>query len=134
MNNASFSRKAEPFQLSQVRLHEGIFKDRQEIHARYLMMIDPDRMAAPFRLQAGLAPKAELYGGWESRDISGHTLGHYLSALCFHDASSGDERARERIDYIVDELAACQQANGDGYVLPVDKQAVEDLRGGNDSR
>jgi DUF1680 family protein len=74
--------KVEPFSLSQVRLHGGILKERQDVHARYLMMIEPDRMLASFRLQAGLPPKAERYGGWESRDISGHSLGHYLSALC----------------------------------------------------
>src|SRR5450755_4428862 len=100
--------KAEPFPLAQIRLREGIFKERQDVHARYLMMIEPDRMAAPFRLQAGLPPKAERYGGWESRDISGHTLGHYLSALCFLYASTGNEGVRGRVDYLVDELAACQ--------------------------
>jgi hypothetical protein len=122
--------QAQPFPLTQVRLNEGIFKERQDIHAHYLMMIEPDRLVAPFRLQAGLRPKAERYGGWESRDISGHTFGHYLSALCFLDASTGDKSARERVDYVVDELAACQEANADGYVLPVAKQAFEALREG----
>ena len=121
---------AKPFPLSQVRLLDGIFKERQDTHARYLMMIEPDRMLAPFRSQAGLPPKAERYGGWESRDISGHTLGHFLSALSLLYASTGDNRALERVNYIVDELAACQEANGDGYVLPVNKQAFQDLRDG----
>ena len=71
--------KVEPFPLSQVRLVDGgIFKECQDVHARYLLMVEPDRLLAPFRLQAGLPPKAERYGGWESRDIRGHTLGHYL--------------------------------------------------------
>ena len=123
--------KVEPFPLSQVRLVDGgIFKECQDVHARYLLMVEPDRLLAPFRLQAGLPPKAERYGGWESRDISGHTLGHYLSAVSFLYGSSGDERVRERIDYIVNELALCQEANGDGYVLPVNKQAFEELRDG----
>ena len=123
--------KLEPFPLSQVRLVDGgIFKARQDIHARYLLMVEADQLLAPFRLQACLPPKAERYGGWESRDISGHTLGHYLSAVSFLYASSGDERARGRVDYIVAELAACQEANGDGYVLPVNKQAFEELRDG----
>ena len=123
--------KACAFPLSQVRLLDGgIFKERQDVHSGYLLSIEADRMLAPFRLQAGLAAKAERYGGWESRDISGHTLGHYLSALSLLVASTGDERARERVDYIIDELAACQAANGDGYVLPVNKQAFEQLRAG----
>ena len=123
--------KVEFFPLSQVRLIDGgIFKERQDVHARYLLMVEPDRLLAPFRLQAGLRPKAERYGGWESRDISGHTLGHYLSAVSFLFGSSGDEQVCERIDYIVNELALCQEANGDGYVLPVSKQAFEELRDG----
>ena len=118
------------FPLSQVRLLSGLFKERQDVHARYLMMIEADRMLAPFRQQAGLAPKAARYGGWESRDISGHTLGHYLSALSLLHASTGDEVVRKRVVYIVDELAACQEENGDGYVLPVNKQAFVDLQAG----
>src|SRR5438094_10594522 len=97
---------AQPFPLSKVRLFNGIFKQRQDTHARYLMMVEPDRLLAPFRRQAGLSPKAENYGGWEARDIAGHSLGHYLSALSLLFASTGDERVRERINYIVDELAA----------------------------
>lgn len=118
------------FRLSQVRLLDGIFKERQDVHARYLLSVEPDRLLAPFRLQAGLEPKAKRYGGWESRDINGHTLGHYLSALSFLFASLGDEDARRRSTYIVEELAACQAANGDGYVLSVEKSAFEKLRKG----
>ena len=47
----------------------------------YLLSLDPDRLLHNTRKYAGLAPKAELYGGWESQGIAGHTLGHYLSAL-----------------------------------------------------
>ncbi len=122
--------QANPVPLSQVRLLDGIFKERQDIHASYLMSVEPDRLLAPFRLQAGLPAKGERYGGWESRDISGHTLGHYLSALSLLYASTGEQRVEERVHYIVDELGACQDANGDGYVLPVNKLAFEDLRAG----
>lgn len=34
-------------------------------------------------------------------------------------ASTGDERFRERVNYIVDELDLCQQAHGDGYVAAI---------------
>ena len=104
--------QARPFPLSQVRLLDGIFKERQNVHASYLMSVEPDRLLAPFRLQAGLPAKGERYGGWESRDVSGHTLGHYLSALSLLYASIGEQRVEERVHYIVDELEACQDANG----------------------
>src|SRR5438105_375048 len=124
------SSSAQPLPLSQVRLLDGIFKERQDTHARYLLMVEPDRLLAPFRRQAGLPPKAQNYGGWEARDIAGHSLGHYLSALSLLFASTGEEQVRERINYIVDELAVCQKANGDGYLLPVEKKAFEELREG----
>ncbi len=122
---------AEPFPLDRVRLLEGPFKTRQELDARFLLEdVEPDRLLAGFRAQAGLPEKAKRYGGWEVRGINGHSLGHYLTALAALHAATGDERAARRIDYIVAELAACQEANGDGYVLPVAKSIYEDLRAG----
>lgn len=126
---------AHPFPLTQVHLLPGPFEDRQKLNARYLLeVVEPDRLLSGFRTQAGLATKAERYGGWEARGINGHSLGHYLSALSALAASSEDEAvrrlARERVDYIVSELAECQRANGDGYVLPVDKRIYDELRSG----
>jgi DUF1680 family protein len=127
--------QASAFPLDRVHLLPGPFKDRQDIDAHYLLdVVEPDRLLAGFRAQAGLPKKAERYGGWEARGINGHSLGHYLSALSALSASAGDEavrrRAKERVDYIVSELAACQQANGDGYVLPVNKRVYDELRAG----
>lgn len=122
---------AEPFPLERVRLLDGPFLAAQQTNARYLLeVVEPDRLLAGFRAQAGLPKKAERYGGWEARGINGHSLGHYLSALAAHYASTGDARAKQRLDYVVAELAACQKANGDGYVLPVSKKIYEDLRQG----
>lgn len=117
--------------LSQVRLTQGPFADRQRVHTRHLLAIEPDRLLAPFRLQAGLTLKAPRYGGWESRDISGHSLGHYLSAIAMLHAATGEPGCLERVNHIVDELALCQRANGNGYVLPVDQNAFDRLGNGD---
>jgi DUF1680 family protein len=69
-----------------------------------------------FRSQAGLQPKGEVYGGWESDTIGGHTLGHYLSALSLIYAQTGDQECRRRVGYIVDELILCQAQSADGFV------------------
>ncbi len=87
-----------------------------ERNAAYLLSLDPDRLLHNFRLYAGLRPKAKVYGGWESAGLAGHTLGHYLTALSQQYAATGDRRFKERLDYIVSEVAACQSAYGDGYV------------------
>lgn len=99
-----------------VRLTPSVFRASVEVTHRYLMQLSADRLLHNFRSQAGLQPKAEAYGGWEADTIAGHTLGHYLSALSLMHAGSDQEGCKARVDYIVDELRACQQAGGDGYV------------------
>ena len=109
--------KAEAFDLADVQLLDGPFKDAMELNARYLLSLEPDRFLSLFRTEAGLTPKAPNYGGWESPTTgAGRCLGHYLSALSLQYRATGDPRFKHRIDYIADELAACQEAFGDGYV------------------
>src|SRR5579863_1096834 len=102
--------RAYPFSVRDVRLLDGPFKQAMEADARYLLVIEPDRLLSDFRAHAGLKPKGEKYGGWESSGLAGHTLGHYLSACSMQYAATGDTTFLRRVNYIVDELAACQQA------------------------
>ena len=85
-----------------------------------LMNLSPDRLLAPFYEAAGKTPKALRYGGWESKGISGHTLGHYLTALSLMYESTGEEKAKERALYVVDELDSLQ--DGEGYVCGFPKK------------
>src|SRR6478735_5918444 len=111
-----------PFDLRDVRLLDGPFRDAQERNARYLLSLEPDRMLHSFRVNAGLAPKAPVYGGWESEEpwvairCHGHTLGHYLGAVSLMYASTGDARMKQRADYVVGELHQCQKAGKSGLV------------------
>lgn len=111
-----------PFDMADVTLAEGPFLHAQRMTEAYLLRLEPDRMLHNFRVNAGLQPKAPVYGGWESEptwaDINchGHTLGHYLSACAFAYRSTKDARFKQRIDYIAGELAACQKASGSGLV------------------
>lgn len=105
------------FNLADVRLLDGSpFKHAMDRDAGYLLALEPDRLLHRFYTNAGLPPKGAVYGGWESEGLSGHTLGHYLSACSMMYASTGDKRFREKVDYIVDELQRCQQARKTGYV------------------
>lgn len=111
--------EALPFPLTQVRLLESPFQSAMELDGKYLLSLQPDRLLSWFRKEAGLQPKAPVYGGWESMGLAGHTLGHYLSACSLMYQSTGDPRFRQRVEYIVNELAECQQANGNGYVAAI---------------
>ena len=110
------------FDMADVTLGEGPFLHAQRMTEAYLLRLQPDRMLHNFRVNAGLKPKAPVYGGWESEptwaDINchGHTLGHYLSACALAYRSTKDRRFRQRVDYIAGELAACQKAAGSGLV------------------
>ncbi|PTY06117.1 glycosyl hydrolase [Opitutaceae bacterium EW11] len=104
------------FPLSQVRLLDSPFRRAQEIDRAYLLRHDIHRLLAPFRLEAGLEPKASKYPNWESSGLDGHTAGHYLTAVAQMWAATGDAEMKNRMDAMVGELAECQRASGDGYV------------------
>lgn len=116
---------AEAFPLTAVRLKPSIYLDAVEANRRYLHTLEPDRLLHNFRAQAGLQPKGEIYGGWESESLAGHTLGHYLSALSLMYAQTGDEDCKSRAAYIVGELAECQNARSDGYVAGLTRKRGE---------
>lgn len=104
------------FPLSDVRLLDGPFLHAQELNRAYLLALNPDRLLAPFRSAAGLEPKAPKYPNWESTGLDGHSAGHVLTALAQMIADTGDAELRRRLDYMIAEFAACQQASGNGYV------------------
>ena len=105
-----------------IKLLDGPFKKAMELDAAYLLELDPDRLLHRFRKYAGLQPKGEIYGGWETESLSGHSLGHYLSACAIHYGSTNDPLFLERINYIVNELAECQEARKTGYVGAIPKE------------
>lgn len=121
------------FPLSSVRLLESPFRHASELNASYVMAHDPDRLLAPFLIDAGLEPKAPRYGNWENSGLDGHTAGHYLTSLALMVASQDHEEARERLNYMVDELARCQEANGNGYVggIPGGLAMWQEIAAGN---
>ncbi|WP_343613912.1 glycoside hydrolase family 127 protein [Flavobacterium sp.] len=104
------------FDLSEVRLKEGPFKNAQDVDLKYILALDPDKLLAPYLLESGLPPKADRYGNWESIGLDGHIGGHYLSALGMMYASTGNAELKNRLDYMLSELARCQDKNGNGYV------------------
>ncbi|WP_155942718.1 glycoside hydrolase family 127 protein [Pseudoxanthomonas suwonensis] len=103
------------FPLEDVRLGDGAFARSSALNLRYLAALDPDRLLAPFRIEAGLPSPAPKYPNWESMGLDGHTAGHYLSALA-QQAAQGSAGMRRRLDYMVAALSQVQAANGDGYV------------------
>jgi len=120
---------ARPLPLSAVRLTGGPLKHAQDLDAKYLLALEPDRMLAGYRLRAGLEPKAKGYGGWDSvngKQLTGHIAGHYLSAVSLMHAATGDPRFKERADYLVKELKEVQEKRGNGYLGAITDQQGTD--------
>ena len=109
--------KAWSFNLCDVKLLDGSpFKNAMDKDAAYLLEIEPNRLLHRFYANAGLPTKGEVYGGWESEGVSGHSMGHYLSAISIFYVTSGNPEFKKRSDYIVGELERCQNARKTGYV------------------
>ncbi|WP_427181463.1 beta-L-arabinofuranosidase domain-containing protein [Paenibacillus sp. TC-CSREp1] len=106
-----------------VQLLEGLFQTSQHTGERYLLSLDIDRFLAPCYEAHGLTPRKERYAGWEARSISGHSLGHFMSALAVTYPATGNVTLKQTLDYAVSELAAIQQTTGSGYIGGLSEKA-----------
>jgi len=121
------------FPLDRVRLQDGPFLDAQNTDLHYLLALDPERLLAPFRREAGLPVPVPSYGNWESSGLDGHMGGHYVSALALMWASTGDPVVKQRLDYVIAELKRCQDKIGTGYLggIPDGAKAWAEVGAGN---
>ncbi len=113
---AAVTPEADGFANEDVRIVGGVFGRAQEMGEKYILELDVDRLLAPFYEASQLTPQKPRYGGWESQGVSGHILGHWLSAASRMYADTGDADLKKRMDYAVSELAILQGKRADGYV------------------
>ncbi|MGO4541089.1 beta-L-arabinofuranosidase domain-containing protein [Paenibacillus sp. 2TAB19] len=117
--------------LGKIKLSDGPIKSRFELNKSYLMSLTNDNLLRNFYLEAGLwsysgnggttsATTSNMDGpdhwhwGWESPtcELRGHIIGHWLSAAAKIYAQTQDPLIKGKADYIVNELARCQESNG----------------------
>ena len=130
---APLKQRIETFDISQVRLTDSRFLQNQKADICYLLALDADRLLAPYLKEAGLQPKAANYTNWENTGLDGHIGGHYLSALSYMYAATGNREIEQRMDYMLGELERCQQAAGDGYLsgVPGGRKIWQEIADGN---
>ena len=111
---------SDEFPIGDVTLLDGPLKKARDLNVKTLLQYDCDRLLAPYRKEAGLAPKAKAYPNWDGLD--GHVGGHYLTAMAIN-AATGSNECRQRMEYMLCELQECAEANnknhpdwGRGYV------------------
>ena len=107
--------KVHPLPLESVRLMGGPLKNAQDLDAKYLLELEPDRMLAFLRQRRGAGAQSRRLwrlGRRPGQQLTGHIAGHYLSAVSLMYAATGDARFKERADYIVNELKEIQDKAG----------------------
>ena len=112
----------------EIRMLPGLFQRRMKLNEDYLMELDPGCLLQNFYIEAGIIPsggqvisepdKAKMHWGWEapSCQLRGHFLGHWLSAAAGLCAGGGNPELLARVNFIVAELARCQELNGGEWV------------------
>jgi DUF1680 family protein len=112
--------KFKPFDIQDLKLLDGPFKAAHEVNIAYMFRLDPERLLATFRENAGIPNPAGIkaYSGWENPDcdLRGHTTGHYLTAFSLFFAADNNPEALQRLNYMVKELEQCQDKFPNGYL------------------
>lgn len=118
------------FPLGDVILLASPFKSAQELNIKTLLEYDTDRLLEPYLTEAGLPAKGTRFVNWDG--LAGHVGGHYLTALAINYASTGNAECKIRMDYMLNELKRCQDANGNGYVggIPGSKALWAEVKAG----
>ncbi|QMW04694.1 glycoside hydrolase family 127 protein [Spirosoma foliorum] len=128
--------KAYSFNLQDVRVTKGPFKENMEREGKWLLSLPVDRLMHSFRVNAGMnTPKPgsptkmpKPLGGWEGLDMElrGHSIGHILSGLALQHASTGNEVFKKKGDSLVTALAEVQSVlNQDGYLSAYPQQYID---------
>ncbi|MBE0652560.1 MAG: glycoside hydrolase family 127 protein [Bacteroidales bacterium] len=129
------SEKAEPFLLSHVRLTESRFTENMKRDLAYLEFLDSERMLYSWRRNYGLSTgTAKPLGGWEdtASGVRGQNMGHLLSALSFAYAATGENKYKNKAEYLIGELEKCQQrvsemGYSEGYLSAFPEKEVDKL-------
>lgn len=117
-----------PFRLDQVKLGYGLLQEKRDLILDFLREYDERRFLILFNEQANRTnPEGiSVPGGWEDGGLlSGHWTGHFMTALSQAYADQGEIVFKDKLDWMVAELSACQEvmtATYPGYLgaLPED--------------
>ncbi len=119
-----------PFRLHEISLKTGLLQEKRDRMKAFLQAFDERRFLFLFNNQAGRPNPAGVTapGGWEDGGLlSGHWAGHYLSALAQAYADQGETVYKTKLDWMVTELGACQDAITARMTAPENPEEPEAL-------
>ncbi len=109
------------FPMSDVTVTDPYYVNVAQKDIDFLKTFNVDKLLARYRELAGLSTNgAKSYSGWETTQIAGHTLGHYLTACAQAYLTAPKESDRlwmkTRVETLIDGLLECQNSTkGTGY-------------------
>ena len=114
----------------------GEAQKRRDRDREYLMSLTPVNLLRSHYLEAGLIQMQyrpdKIHWGWDSpmSQIRGTFCGHWLSAAAHMYRDTHDEELLARANYIVSEIARCQEANGGQWAFPIPEKYLYWLKAG----
>ena len=107
--------KLQDFNQDQVQVTDTYQQNLFTKDITYLITtLDSDRLMAGFKAMSQNVTPTNLYGGWESWPIRGHTMGHWLSAVAhaYQQAAGSDvtlaSKIKTKLDDVISKLKSYQ--------------------------
>jgi len=130
--------KLQEFSLDQVQITDAYQQNLFTKDVAYLITtLDSDRLLAGFKAVSTGANPTNLYGGWESQNIRGHSLGHWLSAVAhaYQQAKGSDPalaaQIKTKLDDVMTKLKSYQLSSGFLFATPMSQFDDMDSGGSN---
>ncbi|HEY8946299.1 MAG TPA: beta-L-arabinofuranosidase domain-containing protein, partial [Polyangiaceae bacterium] len=130
--------KLQDFPLDQVQITDEYQKNLFAKDVTFLITtLDSDRLLAGFKAVSTGTNPTNLYGGWESQNIRGHSMGHWLSAVAhaYQQAKGSDPalaaQIKTKLDDVISKLKSYQLASGFLFATPISQFDDMDSGGSN---
>jgi DUF1680 family protein len=111
-----------PFQLYDVELgNSSLFAEKRNRMKNFLRNYDERRYLVLYNRVAGRPnpPGVSVPGGWEDGGLlSGHWSGHYMTALAQAHVDQDEQVYKDKLDWMIQEIGACQDALAGQTVHP----------------
>ena len=122
--------------IEETKLLESRAVVQRERDKAYLMELTVENLLFPHYFESGLSGslnyRVKTHGGWESTTshVRGMFVGHWLSAAARIVNETGDMQLKAKADFIVDEIARCQEQNGGGWAFPIPEKYLYSIKAG----
>lgn len=123
--------------IQETKLLESRASVQRDRDTEYLMELKVENLLFSHYAEAGLNGLLNYtvkgaHGGWDSptSQIRGTFVGHWLSAAARIINETSNNQLKAKADYIVAEIARCQEHNGNGWAFPIPEKYLYFVKAG----